>query len=372
MWFSFRNLIPAVGIRGPHTTRPLPKPTPEEQDNDIRCLHIMMRFLVVSAALMLTSCARLERNSGEMTTGQMLQQSTHVFIGVILKHEFPNRLLFRISGEDAASWRVIRMKIRVEMVVRGTEPRAVIDVYEAFPTGGVTGDWNSTHDHRRYLFLVRVENGRYHVVRDFRRSIFPVHSGHHSRLPLDDSRPFWERFALLQWWVQPDRGPAFGQTMYADPDWAFGMWRLAKVLRGLLRHPDSDVRLAACEDLFAFEMAQDECWNTMTSKEQQSLNRFRSLIPAQDTWKQNRRFEKGAHQDWEWRLVAARRSSIALDELRLFTTINNPQLRQEFCRLFQRRFPQDRENGCPADRPPPATIVTQEGDIPLTGEWPKP
>ena len=59
-----------------------------------------------------------------------------------------------------------------------------------------------------------------------------------------------------------------------------------------------------------------------------------------------------------------------VDMLRLLTTVNRP-LRREFCRLFTRRFPKDHDNGCPADQPPPATIVTQDGDVPLIGPWPQ-
>jgi hypothetical protein len=330
-----------------------------------------VRFILASAALILASCSRLERNTGEMTPEQILQRSTHLFIGVIEKHEFPNRLLFRVSGEDAGRWKVVNMRVHLEMVLRGSESRPVVDVYEAFPTGGVTGDWNSTQNNRRYLFPVRLENGRYHVVRDFLRSIYPVYSGRHSRLPLDDSRPFWERFALLQWWVQPDHSHAFGQTMHTDPGWVLGTWRMAKVLRGLFRHPDSEVRLAACEDLLHMSSAQDECWNTLSSRDQQSLNQFWNVIPAQDSWNQNRSFERRARQIWDSIGASAKLSSDEIDELRLFTTINNSQLRWEFCKRFQERFPQDTDNGCPADRPPPATIVTQDGDTPLVGEWPK-
>jgi hypothetical protein len=94
------------------------------------------------------------------------------------------------------------MKVKVELVLQGVEPRTGIGIYEAFPTGGLSGEWNLTQDNRHYLFPVRLEDGRYHLTRDFRRSVFPVYSGRHDRLPLDDSRRLWERFALLQWWVQ--------------------------------------------------------------------------------------------------------------------------------------------------------------------------
>ena len=97
------------------------------------------------------------------------------------------------------------------------------------------------------------------------------------------------------------------------------------------------------------------------------------MFPPEESWLQNRTFEEyAAHQKWDETVGSASLSSQAINELRLLTTINNFALRQEFCVKFQRRFPQDNENGCPADRPPPATVVTQDGDIPLVGEWPKP
>jgi hypothetical protein len=330
-----------------------------------------MRSILLISPLMLGACARLPRNTNSMTFDQLLQRSTHVFIGVIEKHEAPNRFLFRVSGEDAAEWRVIDMKVKVEMVLRGVEPRTTIDIYEAFPTGGLSGDWNLTQDNRRYLFPVRLEDGQYHLTRDFWRSIFPVYSGRHDRLPLDDSRPLWERFALLQWWVQPDRSPAFGDDRYTDPAQVFGQWRKAKVLRGLLRHPDKGVRLAACEDLLHMGRAQDECWDSLDPRDRKSLNRFWNMIAPEDSWKQNRAFEGYASQRWEI-VDAAPLTFDAIDELRLFTTINNPALRRKFCAKFQKLFPQDNENGCPAGQPPPATIVTQNGDVPLLGEWPNP
>src|SRR5579872_4840103 len=152
-----------------------------------------MRLIITIAALILTSCNRLALNTSDMTTDQMLRASTHLFIGVIEKHEIQNKYLFRVSGEDSEHWRVIDMRVHVENVLRGAETRPVIDIYEVFPTGVLMGDWNDTQNGRRYLFPVRLENGRYHVVRDHWRSIFPVYSGRHARLPLDDSRPFWER-----------------------------------------------------------------------------------------------------------------------------------------------------------------------------------
>jgi hypothetical protein len=61
----------------------------------------------------------------------------------------------------------------------------------------------------------------------------------------------------------------------------------------------------------------------------------------------------------------------AMDELRVLTTIGHPPLRREFCREFVEKFPADTDNGCPTDKPIPATIVTADGDVPLVGDWPQ-
>ncbi len=331
-----------------------------------------MRFIPIFVALLLGSCVRIRPNTSEMTPEQILRRSSLVFIGVIEKHELPDRLLFRVPGEDAQRFRVLVRTVRVETVLRGNESHSTIDVYEAFPTGGLTGDWNSTQDNRRYLFPVRLENGHYHVARDFLRSIYPVYSGRHDKLPLDDSRPLWERFALLQWWVRPDRAGDFGDDQFTDPARVLGRWREAKVLRGLLRHPDAGVRLAACEDLLHMGMAQDECWDSLVPKQRQSLRKFWNAVPPEESWNENRSFEKSARLHWDQIAGGAELSFAAMSELRLFTTINNSTLRREFCVKFQRRFPADNDTGCPSDLPPPATIVTQHGDIPLVGGWPKP
>ncbi|MCC6589842.1 MAG: hypothetical protein IT168_24320 [Bryobacterales bacterium] len=262
------------------------------------------------------------------------------------------------------------MRVRVELVLRGQEPNGLIDIYEVFPTGGVSGDWNSTHDGVRYLFPARMESGYYRVTRDFWRSIYPVYSGCHDRLPLDQSRSFWERFALMQWWVQPDRSQGFGQTHHTDPGNALGDWRLAKILRGLLRHPDKAVRMAACEDLMHMLRAQDECWDSVAPEDRKHLDRFWNALSVESVWEDNRRFEQRAHRVWSdtmRNLGYAEPGS--MDALRLFTTVRDKRLRQEFCELFLMHFSIDRENGCPASSPPPATIVTENGDVPLLGPW---
>lgn len=336
----------------------------------LRCPMTQVRLLPMAAALLLAGCGPgLEFNVNQMTPDQMAERATHIFVGLIEKHEFEWWPFFRIPGDDSGHWRVLRRRVRVDAVLRGREPRPIVDIYEIFWTGGAMGDWNFTDVNERYLFLVRLENRRYHVVGDWWRSIYEVNSGQHRRLPLDESRPLWERVALMMWWAQPSRSRRFGGLRHTDPGHALGAWRTVKLLRGLLRHPEHDVRLAACESLLHWSIAQDECWDSFSAEEQKLLNRFHNVIPPEEAWKSNRRFEEGASRRWVQSFTNAGRSRVEMDYLRLFTTMNSQPRRAEYCRLFQQAFPSDKDHGCPSDRARPATIVTQDGDVPLVGPW---
>jgi hypothetical protein len=178
-------------------------------------------------------------------------------------------------------------------------------------------------------------------------------------LPLAEQYPFWERIGLLGWWL--GEGHSMGSSFRRDPGGALSLWRTVKLARGYLRHPEREVRVLGCQYLLTTGLWQDECWSQL-SPEDQAIWSDGGLIPAE---KLMRGGEQHAMQEWEW--AAARKDT---DMMRLFTTVNRPQLRAEFCRLFEQRFPNDHDNGCPADRPPPATIVTEAGDVPLLGPWP--
>jgi hypothetical protein len=321
-----------------------------------------VRLLLLLSALLLTGCGPglVFNNSQEMTREQMLARADHIFIGVIEKQEFENWLSLRVPGDSSSYWKVLRRRVRLETVLRGVEPRKTIDIYEIFWTGGASGDWNSTQDDHRYLFLVRVENGRYHVVRDWWRSIFPLYCGKHDRLPLDDSHPFWERVGLLSWWL--GEGHSRWGLFHRDPGNALGLWRQAKIARGLMRHPERDMRVLGCQTLIFMGRWQDECWGQLSAEDRATWSEG-GVAPAE------RFIQAGeAHAMEEWNRAA---NANDVDMLRLLTTVNRPTLRREFCRLFTQRFPNDHDNGCPADQPPPATIVTQDGDVPLVGPWPR-
>jgi len=299
-----------------------------------------------------------------MTSEEMLDRAALVFVGVIERQTFVSWPFLSVPGQDPKYWRLLDRQVRIEAIARGTEARKEIDVYEFFWVGGTTGDWNLTFNNQRYLFLVRRENGKYHVVRDWWLSIFPIRSGRHDRFPLDASRPVWERAALLQFWVGPGYAPDF-----ATRPPALGSWRTIKLLRGLLRHPDEAVRAAACEELLIWGHSQDECFEELEPERRTRFGTYYNAVVPADEWARNREWEKKYAMQY-WESLRNSRDPAALDDMKLFTTINNNGLRQRFCELFHAQFPEDRDNGCPASKSPPASIVTAEGDVPLLGSWP--
>jgi hypothetical protein len=174
----------------------------------------------------------------------------------------------------------------------------------------------------------------------------------------------WERFALLTWWLQP--GPAARYPRRADPVNALGAWRNNKIERGLLRHPNRNVRVAACETLVHGGGAQDECWDALSDEDRTSIDHKR-MQRLEEILRRNRRYAEEIAPRYLAQLAShpnPPRNEV-VEEMRLLTTINNYDVRWKACELFLERFPKDREHGCPASQPPPATIVTADGDVPL-------
>ncbi len=292
---------------------------------------------------------------------------------MIEQHQFEPLPWFRASVPndrgDPKYWRILRRRIRIESVLFGSEARKVIDVYEVFWTGGTSGDWNSTEDGERALFPLRQEGGYYRLVQDWWRSIFPVTSGPHDRLPLDDSKPRWERIALMNWWVpQNDRAAriTYPYFRYYDPTGVLSLWRTVKLERGLVLHPSAGVRVPACRELLLLMgWGQDECWEMLSSEDRKHLRDSGYLCCSGSEIAEWRRTNAERGASWWWEHYRDRESR------RLLTAMNNRQLRTEFCRRYEMEYPGDGDIGCPADRPPPATIVTEKGDVPLLGDWPR-
>lgn len=67
---------------------------------------------------------------------------------------------------------------------------------------GTAGDWRSTRLEERAIFWVSLDCGRYRLIDDWNRNIFPVASGAHARAPLAETKPRWERVGLLNWWFE--------------------------------------------------------------------------------------------------------------------------------------------------------------------------
>jgi hypothetical protein len=300
-----------------------------------------------------------------MTHDQMLQRATHIFVGTIERGRLESNDLFHLNPKETdvphgRYWRILRRDVRIEIVIRGVEARKVVPIYEYFWIGGANGDWNATQEGERDLFLVRLEGGRYHIVRDWWRSIFEVASGYHSRLPMDDSHPLWERIALLSFWVRSDVKWGISRPQ-RDPGHALGQWRTVKLLRGLSHHPNAAVRSEACRELISTSWGGlDECWDKLSEDERIDVG---SRAPVDVARFRRQMRIHTAPDSWE--------SEPDLDRRRMFTTVSDQNQRAQFCQLYSHDYPGDTDNGCPANRPPPATIVTEQGDVPLVGPWPK-
>lgn len=321
------------------------------------------------AFLALTGCGPAFVLHQPATREEMLAGASLVVVGVIEEHKLESWPSFRVQvppGPDAHFWQVLRRRVRVETVLSGSMQTGPIDIYEVTWTAGASGNWNATQDGERAVFPLRKEHGYYRVAGDWWRSIFPVTTGPHARLPLDDSYPLWERIALMNWWItQSDAQMRINSpsSPHHDPAGVITLWRTVKLLRGLLRHPSPGVRVPACRELLSLNWGQDECWDLLTSQERAQLREHGARCCTAEEVAASR-------QKWEKRSAAAWWRKSDRDTNRLLTAISHPSLRREFCRLFQIEYPGDTDNGCPPGQPPPATIVTPQGDVPLLGPWP--
>ena len=328
--------------------------------------------VVAMAALGLTGCVPVVmRSQSASSREEKLSRASVVLVGVVERHKLEPGYLFRgigPGGDRSENWRVVRRRVRVETVLRGVEKRARIDVYEVYWIGGASGDWNATYDGERAIFPLRQEQGRYRLTQDWTRSIFPVTTGPHARMPLDESRPLGERIALMNWWIErSDREVRIGHPYfhYLDPGGALSQWRRVKLLRGLVRHPSAGVRVPACRELLLLGMGQDECWEVLTAEDRARLRDGGWVCCSTEAVADGRKENRGRGAEWWWGYYRSRESR------RLLTAFNDRGMRRTFCRLWNAEYPEDRDNGCPAEGPPPATIVTVEGDVPLVGSWPR-
>ncbi len=318
---------------------------------------------MIASLAVLSSCAPSLKFTPQ-PGNQLYTRSSHLFVGFAVGSVYPFFPFFSVPGEKPNEWRIVRHQLSIETVLIGAEKRPLVYVYEIVPAGGRSGDWNYIVKGQRYLFPVRVEDGVYHLSGDHWRSVSAIHSGRHDRLPLDGSQPIHERLSLLCFWIAPDHSSSFPRA-FSHLN-SFSLWRTFKILRGFLRHPEERVRLRACMELVTVGLAQDECQPML----QPGAFKDESLTPENEILQNNRDFERRAQNEWRQRKRRALSDPDSRDDLRIHTTIRDPALRTHFCGEFVRLFPADTDHGCPADRPPPATIVTEAGDIPLTGPWP--
>lgn len=293
---------------------------------------------------------------GEFQPDAWVAAADFGFVGVVRKQQLDSWPLWRPNWAGADPyWKVLRREVEVEIPIKGEVRRgAVVDVYELVWMGGLIGNRNRTNVGSRGVYWVRVENRKWHLLEDWQKTICTILSGRHERLPGGDSMPVWERIALANWWFETSAGieqVAEQGLSQADPAGRISLWRRAKLARGLMRHPSSQLRVAACRELLELPSEQDDCWEELTALEQQALRpklELRKRVPVVEVW-----------------------SVANQDERRLLTTVRDEARRKQFCELYLSTYPGDREHGCPPYGPRPATRVTASGDETLAGEWPR-
>jgi len=132
---------------------------------------------------------------------------------------------------------------------------------------------------------------------------------------------------------------------YDDPAGTLSVWRKIKLERGLIRHPSPSVRVAACRELLRLGTGQDECWEVLSDQERANFQDSGDICCSGEMIAATRkRISERAASGWwlEYQDQNIRRA---------LTAINNRRMRLEFCRLYTREYPSDRDNGCRGSPP---------------------
>lgn len=333
-------------------------------------VQLSVRMTITLILLLLVGCG--DRFVGDfsqhVTRNELLSKAEFVFVGTIQEQHVESAITHRVilpgSKDDLDThYRVVRHKVSVETLLRGSLPKSPVDVYEVSWFGRRGGDWNAVRSGDRYLFLVKSVGGRLRVVRDYWRSIFPVVGGPYQHVPLSSSRPMWERVALMNfdlWNVHDLARTTQVDFFYADPGHALSDWRWLKLLRGLLRHPSSEVRVSACREILRTRSGEDGCWSTLSATEKQQTRAHGSVCCTEEHIQQDRGRIMERSAEWWWSVYGQDREGA-----RALTAVNIPERRAEICALWNKHYPDDRDSGCHLDGTLPATRVTQEGDLPV-------
>jgi hypothetical protein len=172
----------------------------------------------------------------------------------------------------------------------------------------------------------------------------------------------------MNYWIERSDNTArisYPYFSYHDPGGTISRWRAVKLERGLVRHPSAGVRVPACRELLLLGTGQDECWEALSDSDRTHLHDSGYRCCSPDDIAAARRQMAGSSASWWWTTHRDR------EDRRLLTAVNHKQLRTEICHLYEHEYPGDRDTGCLADGPPPATIVSERGDLPLSGAWPR-
>ena len=302
--------------------------------------------IAVVAIILLTGCVyapSLSFVSGpRIFLDDMMQDAPVVIIGRVLRQEG--------VGPIRNSYRLVRVTLDVENVIRGELGRRRVPIYFYTPWGTVSGEINSLRTGKRYVHFLMWDKGVLRAVRDVVRTSIRIYSGQHVRLPLTPDRPLGERLAMLLFVpgaeLDPDEFSA-GLLDASAMGWnELGRFRTAQLLRGLLRNEHPQVRIAACEELSRLYPGMQGCWETVDFGDGSLLRSRFGVIGPQVYRKAYRNWVERTRdaQAW-WRLAPKRyEAREILDELKLLTMSDDAGVRRRFCQLLKEKFPN--EPGC--------------------------
>ena len=116
-----------------------------------------MRLLLAALAL-LASCGpglTLQTKTFELPG----DSAPYVFTGVVIYQQYDSWPFFQVEGDPNRYSRILRRRVKVELVIRGGPMAESVDLFEIAWVGILTGmpDW--TEAGNRYLFFAKVENG---------------------------------------------------------------------------------------------------------------------------------------------------------------------------------------------------------------------
>jgi hypothetical protein len=215
----------------------------------------MRRSHILLNVFLFASCNRPapvpKVGSGPLATTDLIRHSEVIFVGSISSFKFGQRVhayipLFPELNDCLVP---VRVTVSIENVLRGGLRPGALDYYYFASVCATTGPVEDPASHRRSIFFLRREHGRWRTIEDYWTNRLWIFSGRHSD-DLIRGRTIYEAIPLVL--LTPGEG--FSAERFASElAWGTGPARelvgeagARRLLTPLLKHPDLYVRCQAC------------------------------------------------------------------------------------------------------------------------------